>query len=428
MSTHIDHASRFALAARQHSLILPRFLPTQQGLAQSPECAQVVESSRRTRETAANLMRGKTIGGMRLDAGNRPHADVYEDALGRAHVLEWAQTMAFRAGQSTARMDAFVPMANEGLTSTALEVYRMQHAALSAWSERILPIDRTFVDPAAERYDWYEMDNVGVARAANTYSTMDIPMVAGPEAGLNVGVVLPALVGMETNFMDDRRQALARSNRKPNFEIARMKAEACEEALAEFANFLWLYGDAGQGIYGFHNHPSIASIFIAVPWASATPAQIVADLANIANAIPNNTRGQLGDYKKIRILLPPGPAQYAMTAINSAAGTTSIMKYWTQTMETTGFKPDQIEIVQDFAAANSQIYQGGPYGLTRDRGAVIYNAGDRWDPRFLLPQDIEMPAPPRQNGLSETTFFHMRVAGMLVADARRMLYIEGLTA
>ena len=65
-------------------------------------------------------------------------------------------------------------------------------------------------------------------------------------------------------------------------------------------------------------------------------------------------------------------------------------------------------------------------GLTVDTGAVIYNVGDQWDPIFLMPQKIEMPAPPRQNGLSETTFYHMRVGGMMVADARRMRYIVGM--
>ena len=425
MSTHIDHASRFSLAAQQHGLILPRVLPTQPGLQNSVEYGAVAQSSARVRDLATRLQRGGTVAGMRVDAKGRAAAEVEADALGRAHVINWAEFHAYRAGGG-ARMDAFVPMANEGLTSIATEVYEHAHSELSAWSGRVLEIDRNFVDPAAERYNWFETDNVGIARVGNTYSTQDIPMVAGPEAGMNTGVVLPALIGMETNFMDDRRQALARSNRKPNFDIARMKAEACDQALAEFANFLWLYGDPMMGIYGFHNHPNVATIFIAVPWASATAAMIVADLARIIHAIPNNTRGQLGDYKRLRVLLPPGPAQFAMSAIVSAAGDKSVMAYFTESIASTGFKPSQIEIVQDFAAANSQIYQDGPFGLARDRGAVIYNAADRWNPRFLLPQDIEMPAPPRQNGLSETTFFHMRVAGMLVADARRMLYIEGL--
>lgn len=422
MSMHIDHASQFSLAAQQHGLILPKHLPTQPGLQSSVEYGHVAASSARVRDLAARLQRGQSVAGMRVDAAGRKPEDVQADALGRAHVINWAELFAYRAGGG-ARMDAFVPQANKALTSTVSEVYRIQHDSLPAYNGDVLEIDRNLADPAAERYEWWEEDLVGVARAGNTYSTQDIPMVAGPEAGLNFGLILPALIGMETNFMDGRREALARANRRPTFDIARRKAEACETALAEFANALWLYGDPMMGIHGFHNHPNIASIFIATPWASATAAQIAADLVTIFNTIANNSRGQLGDMKRIRVLLPPVQAQLAMNLIVSAAGDKSVMKYFT---DNNGIRPEQIEIVHQFAAANSQIYAGGPYGLARDRGAVIYNAPDRWNPRFVLPQDIEMPAPPRQNGLSDTTFYHMRVGGMLVADARRMLYIEGL--
>jgi hypothetical protein len=37
-----------------------------------------------------------------------------------------------------------------------------------------------------------------------------------------------------------------------------------------------------------------------------------------------------------------------------------------------------------------------------------------------------MPAPPRQTGMGETTFYHARVGGMRVADARRMRYVVGM--
>lgn len=424
MSTHIDHASRFSLAAQQHGLILPRHLPTQPGLASSMEYVAVRESSVQTHALAARLQRGATVAGMRVDSAGRKPDEVRAGALGLAHVIQWAQFLAYRQGAG-ARMDAFVPQANEALTSTIREVYQMQHDSLHAWNGDILDIDRNSIDPAAEDYKWWEEDIVGVARVGNTYSTQDIPMVAGPEAGMNTGLIIPALIGMETNFMDARREALARSNRYPTFDIARRKAEACETALAEFANFLWLYGDAMMGIHGFHNHPNVASIFIAKPWTDVTKtaAEIASDLVTIFNTIRNNSRGQLGDMKRLRVLLPPVQAQIAKNLIVSAAGDKSVMKYF---MDNNGIRPEQIEEVDSFAAANSQIYVGGPNGLARDRGAVIYNAPDRWNPRFLLPQDIEMPAPPRQNGLSETTFYHMRVGGMLVADARRMLYIEGL--
>ena len=86
-----------------------------------------------------------------------------------------------------------------------------------------------------------------------------------------------------------------------------------------------------------------------------------------------------------------------------------------------------IEEEQSFASANSQIYTGGPLGLSRDRGLILYNQGDDTrDPSFVLSQVIEMPSPPRQNGLSETMFFHARAGGCKVPDARGIRFIEGL--
>ena len=42
------------------------------------------------------------------------------------------------------------------------------------------------------------------------------------------------------------------------------------------------------------------------------------------------------------------------------------------------------------------------------------------------PINTEMPAPPRQTGMGETTFYHARFGGMMVADARRMRYVVGM--
>ena len=88
-----------------------------------------------------------------------------------------------------------------------------------------------------------------------------------------------------------------------------------------------------------------------------------------------------------------------------------------------------IEEEQSFASANSQIYTGGPLGLSRDRGLILYNQGDDTrDPSFVLSQVIEMPSPPRQNGLSETMFFHARAGGCKVPDARGIRFIDAGTS
>ncbi len=415
------------------------------GLHQSAVYQQVKASSARMRQYTAAVAGGRAVNGQRIDSARK---NVAADARLAGVLAEWTQWMHSGGGANNgpapqgarmdsledigkalaARVDGLIPMGSQGLTSFIPEVYDFQHAGLNAWDGNILPIDRTSVDRAAENYQWYERDLVGVAKVSHTYSAMDIPMVVGAIAGQNSGNIIPAMCGMETNFMDERRSSLAVSNGKPDFQLTQSKVRACQEALAQFANALWLYGDPTLDINGLHNHPMVATINLANPWATATAAQINADLVTILNTIPNAAQGAIGPgggingYSKIKIMLPFAQYQRAANLIVSSAGDKSVLKFF---QENNGLRDDQIVQMWDFSAANSQIYTGGPFGLSADRGVVTYTAGDGWDPKFMLPQPIEMPAPPRQNGLSETTFYHMRVGGMLVADARRIRYIEG---
>ena len=48
------------------------------------------------------------------------------------------------------------------------------------------------------------------------------------------------------------------------------------------------------------------------------------------------------------------------------------------------------------------------------------------DPTFVLPQPIEVPAPVRQTGVGDVTYYHMRAGGLRLPDAQRMLYVAGL--
>lgn len=417
-------------------------LPGSPSLRGSSLYQAVLQGGRDRRATAMGLASGTRADryGRRVDAspaGVQARGDAYKQALAMAFECDWASYLGDYFAQRGERLDAspagamrldgLVPMASQALTYFYTEVYEIQHADLPAWQGDILKIDRT-VDPAVNDYVWYERDLVGVARASNTYSTVDVPVVAGPDAQANTGNIVPALVAMEVNFMDMRRAALARANGKPDFQIDRGKQEACQRALAEFTHFLWLYGDAQLGIDGLHNHPAVSTItLVGGPWSGKTPAQVLTDLTTMLYTIPNTSIGALGQLSKIKIILPPDQWQQANSMPITAAGDKSVLQYF---METNRLREDQVPFGQlnyEFKAANSQIFTGGPTFLTSDRAIVLYLDGNmNMDPVFVLPQDIEMPAPPRQNGLSETTFFHLRAGGMKLPDARRIRYVEGL--
>ena len=385
-------------------------------------------------DSIAALLGGRALNGARLDsipAAQRMDSNgkpLTNGALAQSMATVHAFAQAFgelinwNDGKGRpVRFDALVPVASQALTYFYSEVMEYAHSGLPAWEGKILPIDKK-VASAAENYVWYEKDLTGVARAASTYAANQIPMVGGPMAQSNVGKIVPFLVGMEVNFREAIQAAFARQNGKPDFQIERGKTDACQRAIAEAINFLWMYGDATLGIDGLMNHPAISTVAITGVWSGKTAQQILDDLTVMVNTIPNATAGQLGDRSKITIKLPPTQYQRANSIPVTAAGSETVLEFVRRTN-----KGITIEEEQSFASANSQIYTGGPLGLSRDRGLILYNQGDDTrDPSFVLSQVIEMPSPPRQNGLSETMFFHARAGGCKVPDARGIRFIEGL--
>lgn len=399
------------------------------------------------RQRASALLGGQALAGQRVDSA-RPTA--WADAERLARAAEWAEYLAekFPTGKradaympggdaivrsfvsqiykDAPRFDATVPMASQGLTYILPEVYHIAHNDLPCWDGQFLDIWRG-VDPAANEYVWYETDNVGLGLVANTYDVSSIPMVGGPLANDNKGLIVPALVGMETNFMDPRREAMAVSMGKPDFQVEIMKRQMCERTLAEFADALWFGGDASLGIDGLMNNPLVSTMTITGTWASKTALQILDDLRTMVYAIANRTAGQIGvEYGKITIMLPPTQFQRLMIPI-TAAGSTSVLEYFLGTFKESGRGVPKV--VQEFrlAAANSYAYNGGPNILANDTALILYKDGNpNVDPTFVLSQPIEVPAPVRTTGVGDVTYFHLRCGGMKLPDARRIMYAVGL--
>jgi hypothetical protein len=373
------------------------------------------------------LLAGRPWAGRRLDAEVKRLDKSQQTDEGRhrmaesmARVAEWADWIAWKTGR---RLDSVVPVASQALTFFYESVYEYAYNDLPAWQGEYLPIDKR-PDPAAEQYVWYEMDLAGMPRAVSTYDTTTIPVVAGPAAFANTGKIIPFLVGMEWNFMDERRERMARSQGKPDFKVELNKQKACQRVLAQAVDSLWKYGDALLNMQGLFNHPGVQTITTVGAWAGKQPLQILDDLEFYLNFIPNQTGGQLGDRSKVQIDLPPTQYQLLSRPI-TAAGDKSILSYFLETHKKV--KDSQIRERHDLAAANSQIYYGGPQGLTADTALISYIEGDMdSDPTFVLPQMIEVPAPPRQGGLGEVRFYHVRAGGLRLPDGRRLARVRGL--
>lgn len=395
--------------------------------ASSPTALADAEFMARTAEWAEFLgsLPGMAGDYKRLDSAARPKQMIADGRAFAKHFSGLGNAARFR--MDAQRMDAVVPMASQGLSFILPEVYKYQHNDLPMWDEQVLKIYRG-ADPAANEVVWYEMDNVGVAQAGNSYDRTTIPMVAGPLASDNKLLIVPALVGMETNFMDMRRAAMAERMGKPDFQIEVMKREACERALAEFFDNLWFAGDATLGIDGLMNNPSVSTLGLtAGAWSGLTALGILADLNSMAYAIYNNTAGALPDLSKLHIYLPPTQYQRATSIPVTAAGSTSVLEFFMNSMKAGGQGVPKVSMQPRFAAANSQIYNGGPTVLSQDTALIVYQDGDpNKDPTFVLTQPIEVPAPVVNTGLGDVTYFHARGGGLKMPDARRMLYVTGL--
>lgn len=418
--------AHFMATAAAHGLRVPAAPGV--GLAQTSAYRHVEAMGRQRRARIDALMRGQTAAATALY--NQRFDAARTDARAHAHEIalkaEWAEHFASLGLLAPgARVDSLVPMASQALTSFFTPVYEVKHNDLPAWEGNVLRIDRTNVSPAANEYVWYERDLVGVARAGSSYDVTTIPLVAGPAAQANRGLVVPFLVGMDVNFMEGRREALARENGKPDFQHEQGKRDACERSLAEAINAMWMYGDTTLGVDGLFNHPDISTYTVLGSWAGKTALQIYDDLQGMFNAIKNRTGGQLGDGRRLKIILPPAAYNRLMIPITSA-GDKSVLAYFIESNASRGATTNTVVEQQSFASANSQIYNGGPLGLSVDTGLIVYDQGnDVSDATFVLSQDIETPAPARETGVGSVVYYHARAGGLRVPDARTLMYVIG---
>ena len=427
--------THFASIARGHGLI-GHFGAAASSLPSYGELQQLSQV-RRARTDA--LLRGQAVGGRKLDGAPAERRDSI--AKDTAAALEWAERyeMTFGPGagkaflnlasgqrQDGAKLDTMVPMASQALTHFMPTVYEIQHPDLVCWEKKILGVD-TSISPAANEVVWYDLDNMGSARVSNTYDLTTIPMVPGPQVSDNVIKIVPGMVGFSTNFMDPRREALASSNGKPDFDIEGNKRRACERSLAEFVDALWWAGDGTLGIDGLMKNPFVETSALAGgPWAGKTALQILDDLIAMVWSIPNRSIGTLQDLGKLTMWLPPSQYQLLMQPI-TAAGDTSILAYFVEFFQQSGRGVPKVMFDWRFSATSSQVFNGGPQVLDEDTALIVYQEGNKdRDPMFILPQDIEVPTAVRMTGVGDVTLYHVRAGGLRLPDARKLLYIVGL--
>ncbi len=193
-------------------------------------------------------------------------------------------------GGDGGRQDALtLPFLAQQLEQIQAKTYEVPHAELPFMEGAVIPIERD-IDPGAETFSYYVYDGRGQAEFITNYAADDMPTVdiaasktTLPTAGIQLGYLL--------NRQELRAAAFG------NVNIAQRKAAQAVRGHREKHELVAAFGSIPRGLKGFLNHPNVPELAPVADGASLTrwdlkdPIFIATDLANIARAIHNNTKG-----------------------------------------------------------------------------------------------------------------------------------------
>lgn len=193
-------------------------------------------------------------------------------------------------GASGDRIDAnTLPFLAQQLEQIQATAYEVPHAGLPFMEGAVIPIQRD-IDPGAETFSYFVYDGKGQAEFITNYASDDMPVVdieasktTLPTAGIQLGYRL--------NRQELRAAAFG------SVDVARRKANQATLGHREKHELVAAYGSLPRGLRGFLNHPNVPELLPVADGAAATrwdlkdPIVIAQDLANIAVAVHNNTKG-----------------------------------------------------------------------------------------------------------------------------------------
>jgi hypothetical protein len=269
---------------------------------------------------------------------------------------------------------------------------------------------RTFVPPdpvvdeGAQVIVYHQFDQVGLAKIIASYAD-DLPRadVKGKEFVASIKS-LGASYGYNIQEI--------RASRRAGIPLETRKANAARRAVEEKIDAIIAKGDTANGLVGLLNQPN--ALLYTVPngagasplWANKTPAEILADLSNVAMYIVTQTKEtEVPDT----IILPTASYGYvANTTLGYGVSTTILSQF----LATNPY----IKNVESWA----QLAGAGSGGTNR---LVCY----RRDPDALqvaIPVEFEQfDAEPR--GLEFVVPCHARIGGVLLYYPLSMAYADG---
>lgn len=309
------------------------------------------------------------------------------------------QIAAYIAQHSGMRLDAAqtATLARQ-LEYVKAQLYNVKYPAFQA--RNFIPVS-TEVPNGAETITYRQWDQYGMAKVVANAAD-DIPLVDVVAREFTTKV--KSLADGYTFSVQDLR-AIAQSGQP----IDTMKAMAARRAMEAAMDEVAAFGLPEAGMMGFVNHPNVPLVSPDTgSWASATDAQILADLNKLVKAVVTATKGI---HKPDTILLDTDTFEYLASKPVGADLQKTLLRVFLDSNP-------HIRNIDSWHKLDTADAAGtGPR-------AVCYLR----DPEVLqleIPQDFEQ-FPPQARNLAFIVPCHARIGGTVIRYPLAMAYMDGI--
>ena len=291
--------------------------------------------------------------------------------------------------------------AQQLVRATFTELFRFEYPDSKWMNGGLLPFN-TSINEGATEYSYTELGTVGEAEIIADCAT-DLPM-ADIEGRNNLREI--KTVGIAVKYS---RQDIRTARMQGTFDIAAEKAAAAREGHDRALNRFIRSGVPGTSLVGVTNQPGIiVANAVTGNWATATGAQIVADLRTAINSINNASDGvEMPDT----VVFDVASWNIVSTEVHlPAASDRTILSFLREAfpMITRWDWEPGMDSVSAAGGASVMVYRNDPMRM-----------------RAVFPM-MMAAVPPEQRGLAFVLNFESRYGGVMTPRPRSVLRLDGV--
>ncbi len=314
--------------------------------------------------------------------------------------LQIALSMLGQSYSSDPHMDAkFTAVLERQLEFIKTRTYDIVYPEMKA--RQIIPVNND-VDSGAETITYRQWDQIGMAQIITNYGD-DFPLIDTLVEEFEQKVKSLG-AAYEWSVQDLRRSAMAGAS------LDQRRARAARRAVEQQIENIAALGNAKAGLLGFAKNPNVPLVApITGSWDTATGAQMVEDMMNLAGSIvttnketfiPDTAVLPIGRYNRMaitRISITGDTNSTALEAFLRSSPWVTNVGTWNK-------------------LANANATNNGPRIVCYKRDAEVLT--------LEIPQEFEQ-FPPQAKNLSFLVPVHARIGGVIVYYPIAMAYMDG---